>query len=45
MTKQRKQYSSRFELEMLKPIEEHNQRVVDVAKQCKLCKRSDANAF
>ncbi|AXR99021.1 transposase [Moraxella bovoculi] len=33
MTKQRKQYSTEFKLEMVKLIEEQNQRVVDVAKQ------------
>ncbi len=33
MTKQRKQYSKEFKLEMVKPIEEQNQRVVDIAKQ------------
>ncbi|OOS23423.1 hypothetical protein B0681_09505 [Moraxella porci DSM 25326] len=33
MTKQRKQYSNEFKLEMVKPIEEQNQRVVDVARQ------------
>ena len=32
MTKQRKQYSKEFKLEMVKPIEEQNQRVVDIAK-------------
>ncbi len=30
MTKQRKQYSNEFKLEMVKLIEEQNQRVVDV---------------
>ncbi|MDH2274429.1 transposase [Moraxella porci] len=33
MTKQRKQYSNEFKLEMVKLIEEQNQRVVDVARQ------------
>ncbi|OOS23073.1 hypothetical protein B0681_10195 [Moraxella porci DSM 25326] len=33
MTKQRKQYSNEFKLEMVKLIEEQNQRAVDVAKQ------------
>ena len=33
MTKQRKQHSKEFKLEMVKPIEEQNQRVVDIAKQ------------
>ena len=33
MTKQRKQYSKEFKLEMVKPIEEQTQRVVDIAKQ------------
>lgn len=33
MTKQRKQYSTEFKLEMVKLIEEQNQRVIDVAKQ------------
>ncbi len=33
MTKQRKQYSKEFKLEMVKPIEEQSQRVVDIAKQ------------
>ena len=33
MTKQRKQYSKEFKLEMVKPIEEQNQRVVNIAKQ------------
>ncbi|MFL1733038.1 transposase [Moraxella oculi] len=33
MTKQRKQYSNEFKLEMVKLIEEQNQRVVDVTKQ------------
>ena len=33
MTKQRKQYSTEFKLEMVKLIEEQNQRIVDAAKQ------------
>ena len=33
MTKQRKQYSKEFKLEMVKPIEEQNQRVIYIAKQ------------
>ena len=33
MTKQRKQYSKEFKLEMVKPIEEQNQRVVDIANK------------
>ena len=33
MTKQRKQYSKEFKLEMVKPLEEQNQHVVDIAKQ------------
>ncbi|MDH2274370.1 transposase [Moraxella porci] len=33
MTKQCKQYSTEFKLEMVKLIEEQNQRAVDVAKQ------------
>ncbi len=34
MTKQRKQYSKEFKLEMVKPIEEQNQRVVDIDLCC-----------
>ena len=33
MTKQRKQYSTEFKLEMVKLIEEQNQLIVDAAKQ------------